>query len=297
MSTIRTVFVTGATGYIGRNVARAFRRAGWRVLGLTRDTAKAAGLTAEEITPVIGALQDHARWRVAAASADVLVHAAVDYTVDTMALDQATTKTLIEIASERGATLIYTSGVWVHGRTGAQVADETTPLAPAEIVAKRPATERLVLEAAKLRGIVIRPAIVYGRQGGLTACFFTDQPVVGDGSNHWSMVHVDDLADAYVRAAECAKAGSVYIVADESHTTVRELASAARRAAAVSAELTWLPVAEARKTLGGLADALALDQRLSAARAQRELDWRPAHPQFTADAATYAAAAHNVARS
>jgi nucleoside-diphosphate-sugar epimerase len=290
MHAVRTVFVTGATGYIGRSIARAFRAAGWRVLGLTRDAARAASLAVEEITPVIGTLQDVASWRQAAASADTLVHAAVDYSVDTMALDRATTNALVEISSKRGGTLIYTSGAWVHGSTGAQVADETTPLAPVEIVAQRPAIENLVLKATGVRAIVIRPADVYGRRGGLTAGFFNDQPAVGDGSNHWPLVHVDDLANAYVLAAERGNGATVYIVADESQETVANLVAAARRGAGLSGEPKWLSLPEARKAMGGLADALALDQRLSAARARRELGWHPLHPAFTADAETYARA-------
>lgn len=290
MTMIKTTFVTGATGYIGGNVARAFRQAGHRVLGLARTTSKAEGLAAEEIVPVLGTLQDPATWRAAAASADVLVHAAVDYSVDTMALDQASVKEMIVIASARNATLIYTSGVWVHGDTGGRVADETVPLAPIEIVAARAATERLVLGASAVRGIVIRPGIVYGRNGGLTAAFFNDQSVVGDGTNHWPLVHVDDLADAYVRAAERGSAGSAYIVTDRSRTTVRELVSAARTAAGLGHSPRWVPHAEARKSIGAFADALVLDQQLSAARAEGELNWRARHVGFLAEAEIYAAA-------
>jgi nucleoside-diphosphate-sugar epimerase len=290
MSAVHTVFVTGATGYIGRSIARAFRAAGWRVLGLTRDGTKAASLAAEEITPVVGTLQDVASWSQAAGSANALVHAAVDYRVDTMALDRAATKALLDISSGRDATFIYTSGAWVHGATGAQVADENTPLAPVEIVAARPATENLVLNATGVRGIVIRPAIVYGRRGGLTAGFFNDQPAVGDGTNHWPLVHVDDLAMAYVLATERARGPSIYLVADESHDTVAKLVAAARRGAGLTGEPKWLSVPEARNAMGGLADALVLDQRFSAARARRELAWRPLHPSFTADAEVYARA-------
>jgi len=289
VSARKPVFITGATGYVGRNVARAFRRAGWQVLGLTRDAAKASSLAAEEITPVIGTLQDPSTWRRAAESAGLLIHAAADYATDTQELDQSVTRTLVDIATARGATVIYTSGVWIHGTTGSQVADETTPLAPAENVSKRPATERIVLEA-KPRGIVIRPAIVYGRQGGLTAALFTDQPVVGDGRNHWPMVHVDDVADAYVRAAERGTAGGIYILTDGATVTMAEVAAAARRAAGLSGPVKWLPLAEARKKLGAFADALVLDQRFSAARAQRELGWCAVRPGFIDEAQTYAAA-------
>lgn len=290
MESIKTTFVTGATGYIGRHVARAFRRAGYRVLGLTRDRAKANTLAAEEIVPVVGSLQHPEEWHDAAASADLVAHVAVDYSADTMALDQDTVKVLVRIATVRKATLIYTSGVWVHGDTAGRVIDDSAPLAPIALVAARAHTERLVLAAPGLRGIVIRPGIVYGQRGGLTAPFFHGAPAVGDGSNHWPMVHVEDLAEAYVRAAERGNAGSAYIVADDSRTTLRELASAARAAAGLRGTPQWTPLAEARRTMGNLAEALALDQQVSAVRARRELEWRPRHAGFIAEASIYAAA-------
>lgn len=292
MSALRTAFITGATGYLGRNVARAFRRAGWQVLGLTRDAAKGPRLAAEEITPVVGTLQDPSTWRRAAESAELLIHAAADYATDTQELDQSVARTLVDIATARSATVIYTSGVWILGATGSHVADETTPLAPAEIVSKRPATERIVLQA-KSRGIVLRPAVVYGRQGGLTAALFTDEPVIGDGRNHWPMVHVDDVADAYVRAAERGSAGGIYILTDGAIVTMAEVVAAARKAAGLSGPVKWLPLAEARKKLGAFADALVLDQRVSSARAQRELGWHPTHGGFIGEAATYAAASQS----
>lgn len=293
MSRIRTVFVTGASGYIGRRVARAFRRAGWRVLGLTREAGKAGSFLATEVTPVIGSLQSPETWRPSAAAADVIVHAAVDYAADTQSVDQAAVRALIEAGSDRRATLIYTSGVWVQ-RPGPEVTDETTPLAPAEVVSKRPATERFVLESSRIRGVVVRPAVVYGLQGGLTAGLFTEQPVVGDGANHWPLVHVDDLADAYVRIAERGEARGTYLIADESRSTLRELATAARRAAGLGGSPKWLPLPEARKSLGAFADALARDHQVSAARATRELGWRPMRAGFLAEVATYAAAARGV---
>ncbi|MCB0300059.1 MAG: NAD-dependent epimerase/dehydratase family protein [Calditrichaeota bacterium] len=52
------VFITGATGYIGFNVALAFRRAGYEIWGLTRSREKARLLLQSEIHPVIGSLDE-----------------------------------------------------------------------------------------------------------------------------------------------------------------------------------------------------------------------------------------------
>ena len=49
-----TVFVTGATGFIGNVVAKAFKRQGYTVYGLARSAEKGRALERDEIIPVIG---------------------------------------------------------------------------------------------------------------------------------------------------------------------------------------------------------------------------------------------------
>ncbi len=60
--------------------------------------------------------------------------------------------------------------------------------------------------------------------------------LVGDGHNRWAMVHADDLADAYVRAAESGLSGEVFNVTDRSRSSVRGMATAAARAAGFKGE-------------------------------------------------------------
>jgi nucleoside-diphosphate-sugar epimerase len=105
---------------------------------------------------------------------------------------------------------IYTSGTWVHGDSrGAGLAvSDTTPLAtPTALVAWRVAAEQRIQEDPVLNGVVIRPALLYGRGGSILAGLFQS---AADGKARWpgakgtrmALVHADDLADLYVRAAE-----------------------------------------------------------------------------------------------
>src|SRR6266496_3228036 len=282
------VFVTGATGYIGFAVAAALRRAGHRVRGLARSEAKAHRLTQHEIDPVIGDLADPKTYLDVASDCALLVNTAFDYSADGVAKDKTAIDTLLE-AGRRGAkpkTLVFTSGAWVYGDTGDRMVDETTPPNPTKLVAWRPAHEQLVLQAAGVRGLVIRPGDVYGGAGGLTGQWFagpsTGKPplVVGDGRNRVPMVHIDDLADAYVRIAESGLAGEIFNVNDQSRFTVLEMATAAARAAGYKGEVHPSPLPEARKTLGDFADALALDQHVDSGKAVRLLGWQPRHGGF-----------------
>ncbi len=289
------VFLTGASGYVGFNVACALRRAGHKVYGLTRSEAQAARLRRHEICPVIGSMQKQDSFKNVAVQCAVLVHCAVDYQADTFMLDRTTVEALIGYG-EYGAkpkTVIYTSGVWVYGDTHGRLVDETTPLAPARLVARWPATEELVIEAKHVRGIVIRPGCVYGKRGGLTGMWFSGVAkdkalrVIGDGRNRWAMVHVDDLADLYVRAAESGPRGEVFNAVDRSRTSVREMAEAVARAAGHEGEIKYVPTAEATKALGDLAECLALDQLVDGRKAERWLGWRPRHNGFLEEVETY----------
>jgi nucleoside-diphosphate-sugar epimerase len=278
------IFLTGATGYIGFAVSTALRRRGHRVWGLARNDTKAARLARHEINPVIGDLADPKSYADVAAQCSVLIHTAFDYSEGGVAKNKLTIESLLD-AARRGAqpkTFIFTSGAWVYGDTGDQMVDETTPLNPIKLVAWRPAHEQLVLRATGVRSLVIRPGCVYGGAGGLTAPWFSKpgEAVVGDRRNRWTMVHLDDLADAYVRAAESGLAGEIFNVTDRSRFTVLELATAAARAAGYKGEISLLPLAEARKTMGDFADALALNQHLDSSKAVRLLGWQPRHGGF-----------------
>ena len=282
------VFLTGATGYIGTAVADRLRAAGHKLTGLARSDTAADRLTAAGIRPVRGDFSDPQSVGSAARSADGVISLATTYNpaVDGPAIDA-----ILEALAGSDKPFVYTSGIWSHGDTGGVVVDETTPPKPAALVQWRVAVEDRVREGAKrgIRTVVIRPAIVYGRGGGIPAGFVDSARkegaarYVGTGENRWPFVHVDDLADLYLLALKRAPAGSLLLgVSGPSHP-VREVAAAASRGAGAGGRTTAWPLEEARKTLGAYADALVLDQQASGRRAQETLNWRPQRPDVLED--------------
>ena len=99
------------------------------------------------------------------------------------------------------------------------------------------------------------------------------------------MIHEDDVADAYVRAAEQGAAGEIFNVSDGSEGPQGDMVRAAALAAGYSGEIRRVPVPEAVRSLGAYAECLAYDQRLSASKAARVLGWAPRHTGFIAEAA------------
>jgi len=282
------VFLTGATGYIGTAVADRLAAAGHKLTGLARSDAAADRLTKAGIRPVRGDFSDPTTVGSAARSADGVISLATTYNpaVDGPAIDA-----ILDALAGSDKPFVYTSGIWSHGNTGDVVVDETTPPKPAALVQWRQAVEDRVREGAKrrIRTVVIRPAIVYGRGGGIPAGFVDSARkegaarYVGSGENRWPFVHVDDLADLYLLALERAPAGSLLLgVSGPSHP-VRDVAVAASRGAGAGGRTTAWPLDEARKTLGAYADALVLDQQASGRRAQETLGWRPRRPDVLED--------------
>lgn len=289
------VFITGATGHIGYNVALAFRRAGYYVSGLIRNPKKIWMLESNEIHPILGNLHKPETYIDVVRDSSLIVHAAADYSMDRAAVDRSVLQMVMSVNEKQSRlkTFIYTSGCWVYGNTGVTAADETTPLNPSKAASWRPAVEQEVLQASELRTVVVRPGCVYGKQGGLMSMWFdgvmnrNDLRIVGDGSNRWSLVHVDDLAEAYVRIAEREVSRSIFNIADESQQTVGEMIQAIARATGYTGTITYVPVEEAATTLGSLAESLALDQHLDAHKATEELGWHPRHNNFAGNAETY----------
>ncbi len=291
------VFVAGATGYVGGGIVRELVRAGHDVVALSRTREAGEALRALGAATVRGELREPATYEAAAAQADAIIHAGFDYEnpVETDATAVSAflraARTVGEAREELAVSFIYTSGLWVLGDTGDEPAAEDAPTDhPAEIVTWRVSHERRVLAAAGggLSTAVIRPGMIYGGAGGVVRTMFETAEetgaaeYIGDGENHWSMVHVEDVAPLYRLVLE-ERASGVFHAVDEAPLRVAEVAAAASHAAGAEGATRSLPLAEARATLGPTADAMCLDQRLAAPRAHA-LGWEPEHGPFTEEA-------------
>ncbi len=283
------VFVTGATGYVGSAVVQALVKHGHAVSGLSRSPEKDARVRELGAEPVRGKLGALAKVGDALRGFDAWIHAGIDYALGPPA-DREAVEALLAAAGQAGpASVVYTSGVWVLGETHDRADESSAVEHPPAAVAWRPAHERLVLDAAtpSLATAVIRPGMVYGgRGGGLVSPWFEQAgaggpQVVGSGENHWVFVHREDLGELYRLVVE-KRARGVFHGVDGSPLTVKNAASAASSAVGGGA-VRVVPLEEARKQTGPMADAMAMDQQVGTARAP-EVGWKPRHRSFTASA-------------
>jgi nucleoside-diphosphate-sugar epimerase len=132
------------------------------------------------------------------------------------------TPCILRVLGSRPVRVVYLSTTGVYGAQ--HVVDERTPPAPRS----RRESMRVDAENAVLAGswsaLVLRPAAIYGPGRGVhvamrkgTFRFF------GDGTNHISRIHVDDLA-THAEAALFSSVTGAYPVADEEPCTSREIA-------------------------------------------------------------------------
>lgn len=289
------VVVTGATGYVGSAVAGALLGAGHRVTGLARSEGSAEKLEGRGMEARPGDLGDAESVARAVRGAGAVVHAATTHGPEAEAADRTAVAAILGGLRGTGRTFVYTSGGWVMGDTMGEMADEDSPIDPTPMLAWRPAVEREVLAAAAshdVRTVVVRPALVYGGGGGVVGELVGSARERGaarhvvppGGENSWTLVHRDDLGDLYARVLERGgtrgdlPGGLLLIAAGGKPVRAREVAEAASRAAGAGGRVEAWPLEEAREELGAYADALALDQRLSGARARRALGWSPSAP-------------------
>lgn len=102
--------------------------------------------------------------------------------------------------------------------------------------------------------------------------------VIGDGANLWDVVHVEDVANAIVEAAEKAGPGTCFHCADDHAVTQYEFIARTARALGVGAPRRS-PVWMARLVTGsGPAMAVVRSARTSNAKLKRELGWTPRYP-------------------
>jgi nucleoside-diphosphate-sugar epimerase len=312
------VLVTGATGYIGGAAARALRRRGHDVSGLVRSEGSAAKLAQAGLRPVMGDFADLASLSQAVQGADVLVSTAsvgsLSGDADTFAKDRDAVRAILVALEGSGKTLLFTSGSAVvgtfsGGEASQVVYDEKVVLPLPESVfapssagvhpmivagfggamAARVETEMDVLAASGIRGIVMRPGLVYGHGGSydlpqLIAAARKNgaAPHFGSGGTRQGYVHVDELAELFVLAVEHApKAAVLHGVTDE--VSQRDLAAAVSRLIGAGDKTARFSLEEMFGSLGSVGISLSLNKRLSTDHTRQITGWSPVRTDILHD--------------
>ena len=280
------VTLTGATGFIGSHVLTELQKHGHEVTALVRDDAQADIVAARGAKPAVVNLSDRPAVASLLSDADGAIHTASPGDATSADLDSAVADAVIAAFAGTGKPFIGISGLWVYG-ANTSISEESRFNAPALVSWKEP-IERRVLGATGMRGAVIVSSVAYGDGGGGIPGLLLGSPrddagnliMLGTGQQHWSTVHVADLADFFRRVLEDDSARGRYVIGNGLNSTVAELTQAAAVAAGAPGAVPGSDD-EARARLGDyFAEVLLLDQGTGASRARAELGWDPSRPSL-----------------
>ena len=286
------VFLTGATGFIGSRVLPELLGAGHQVLGLTRSDAGARWLAAAGAEAHRGTLEDADSLARGAAQADAVIHTAFDHDfsrfVENCEKDSRVIHAMAAALAGSDRPLIITSGTGIGqtepGQPAVEQAVDWSHKLP------RIASERAGVEAAA-KGVsvaVVRlPQVHDTVKQGLVSAFIEISRAkrlaayLGDGSNRWPAVHVDDAARLYRLAVERHAAGARYHAVAEEGISLRRIAETV--GAGLGVPVASLTTEEAADHFGWLAAFMATDVPASSAWTRARLDWTPTGPDLITD--------------
>jgi len=259
------IFLTGGTGYIGRELARRLVAEGHEVRALVRATSKVEALQKLGIATFVGNIGDRYSMREGMSGADWVIHAAAD--LDPAGPPERMREANVQ-GSENVASLAYKLGVgrflsvssvaYFGGSPadGTPGSEESPPIQPFPSLysATKHSGELAIQEWARrgLRVNTVYPSLVYGPPGKKEGSnFFLRQilkrriPAVVGADRKASWVYLADLVDGMVKVMEKAPAGRGYLLTGDV-TTVRGLVDRVCQLGNVRPPLLTLPIPAAR---------------------------------------------------
>ncbi len=284
------IFITGASGYIGRVVTEQAMRAGHEVLALVRSESGLQTVRELGATPIPGDLNSIGTLEGTAAETDAVLHLAFvhDWNLnfaDVLGIEIRAVETLAAGLRGTGKPLVISSATALAEPSPVgEETDEWAPTSNTFILKDRIKAERacMALSDKGARVIAMRlPPYVHGRGGSSFIPMLMKgaaergvSAYVNDGSKRTSAVHVEDAARAYLLAIEKGEAGSVFNCTSETGITTRSLAEAIGEAVGVPAK--GYSRVETERLWGTFLTAFFdYENRASSARLREQLGWQP----------------------
>lgn len=256
--------ITGASGYIGRALARRLAATGRPLRLVSRGKPEIAELAGhrDRLQYMAADLRDKSAWRQILSEAESVVHlssrtdlraAEADPEADAI-INIEPVRALVEAATALGRKdlpIIFASTVTIVGAEHENPVDETTPDRPCSVYDRHKLACESILRnatsAGYLRACSLRLSNVYGygsasvnsNRGILNLMLATaarGQPLslYGDGRYIRDFTHVDDVVEAFVLALSlrAAQDGRAYVIATgRGHSLAETFAMVAEEAA------------------------------------------------------------------
>jgi len=236
------VLVTGASGFLGRAVARRLAAHGHALRLLARDPRRLGELP-EGADVAVGDVTDAVAFARAAEGCAAVVHLAalVRLWVPDPERFEATNlggfRNARAAARAAGARLVYTSSFIALGPSGPGELDASRPHPGPPFRNHYERTKALADAAAREAAaagedvVILYPGVVYGpgdmTEGNLVARMVADHlngrlpGLVGPGDRRWSYAFVEDVAEGHALALEKGRPGDRFVLGGENATLTR----------------------------------------------------------------------------
>ncbi|UTF53316.1 NAD-dependent epimerase/dehydratase family protein [Natronosalvus rutilus] len=295
------VFITGATGVLGRRLVERLAERDHEVVGLARDVAGERVVERRGGTPRRGdVLEPESLERAVDDDVGVVIHAATAIPDSTRPADEAWARNdrvrlegarnLLEASPSSLRQVLFPSVVWVARQPDGPQFDETADCHPDRATRSAAEVEDLLERHANTDGFdaaVLRCGLFYAPDARDTRAWaegllegrlpIVDSGLLGRRDAELSFVHADDAAAAFVAAVAAEASGRYHVVDDEPATGAAffETFAALLGAGKPRRIPGWL----ARVFVGEVtARMMTSPMPTTNAKAKRELGWEPEHP-------------------
>jgi len=301
--------VTGANGFTGSHLVKALEQKGDRVVGLVRKSSNLERLANCQLQLVYGEITDRNALQQAMNGVDTVFHTAAYVELGIVDAAEMTrvnvegTRAVLEVAQANSIKkMVYCSTIGIFGDTKGKVVNETFKRTQQYFSSAYDRTKyeaQALVDSFASQGfpvVSILPSGIFGTDDPHFAPIMQQflkgrLKLWAGGDRITGIVHVDDLANAMILAAEKGTSGAHYIISAGDLTTREMFALMAERAnIAAPREAPKFIV----KLAGNLLDPVGrifkfqpplsrervhyiYDRcvRVDAAKARQELDWQP----------------------
>lgn len=312
---VKSVLITGATGFIGSHLVRANLSEGYQVRALVLpDDPEGSWLKSKGVEIVTGDIRDYEAVKRAASGVDIIFHCAAVVTdwAPKKLFKEVTvggTDNICKVGLEAGVSrLVDMSTNDVFGLDESQVMDETFPMSPwhEPYSDSKIEAEKICWRYHKEHGLpvtMVYPCWVYG-EGDKTFVPLLADAILKRELIFWRKdvivwpTYIENLVDLLMLIAENKRAvGNGYLVHDGESTTLEEFCAGIAKSlgvppittyipysvayvAAAAMEFAWKLLRKEKRPLLTTYTVKNLGSRLkfTIAKAERELGWKPKIP-------------------
>ncbi len=252
------IFVTGGTGFLGRNLLPLLIKSGYHVRALTRNPAQHPWLSDLNVEIIQADVTDRQAMFEAAAGCQYVIHAAGKFRFwgNQQQFEQTNvlgSKNVMDAALAADVEkFIHISTVVVigHPQSDKEI-DETHPASPADAYQEsKLAAERVALDYHDEQGlpvVILRPGAFYGPHGhyAFNKMFFEDPlrglPLGVNGGRYYTFpAYIKDVAQAIIQSLDKGRAGEIYNICSQ-YLTHREVDQIIAKEAGLSGFHLYMP--------------------------------------------------------